>query len=186
MNKKLYGTILADPPWMERGGGKIVRGANKHYSLMKTDEICALDVQSLVEPSSHLYLWVTNGFLPDGLRVMDAWGFRYVTCLTWAKDRIGLGQYFRGQTEQLLFGVNKGNPPPPFKTDSNGKRCQGSTLIVSPRRKHSEKPPEARAVIEKVSYGPFLELFAREKTTNWDVWGNEIKSDVELKQRDKT
>lgn len=183
---KLYGTVMADPPWMERGGGKIVRGANRHYSLMKTEDICKLDVQSLMEPSSHLYLWVTNGFLPDGLKVMNAWGFRYVTCITWAKDRIGIGQYFRGQTEQLLFGVRKGSPPPKFKTDPvTGKRCQGSTLITSPRRKHSEKPPETRAIIEKVSHGPFLELFARQKVEGWDAWGDQVTSDVELKNREE-
>lgn len=173
---KLYKTIYADPPWEERGGGKIVRGANRHYPLMKLDDILALPVSQLAEPNCHLYLWVTNGFLPSGFKVMEAWGFRYVTCITWAKDRFGIGQYFRGQTEQLLFGV-RGMLP--YKvSEETGKRMQGTTLITAPRQEHSQKPEEARQMIEKVSYGPFLELFARHKAPGWDVWGNEVQSDV--------
>lgn len=138
-----------------------------------------MDVASLAdEEGCHLYLWVTNGFLKHGLSVMEAWGFRYVTCITWAKDRFGLGQYFRGQTEQCLFGV-RGRLP--YKVDLlTGKRAQGRTLITADRRKHSQKPDQMRTMIEKVSYGPFLELFAREKAPGWDVWGNEIESDIIL------
>lgn len=171
-----YRTILADPPWMERGGGKIKRGADRHYSLMHTHDICALPVTELAADDSHLYLWVTNNFLPDGLRVMAAWGFRYVTCITWAKNKIGLGQYFRGQTEQCFFGV-RGNPG--YKT-FEGKRCQGTTLINALRGEHSVKPPEMRAMIKRVSFGPYLELFAREQATNWDVWGNEVESTIAI------
>lgn len=171
-----YGTILADPPWLERGGGKIKRGADRHYPLMHTKDICALPIQSLTLPDCHLYLWVTNNFLPDGLKVLAAWGFRYVTCITWAKDKIGLGQYFRGQTEQLLFGV-RGQPP--YKI-ANGKRCQGTTLITAPRGSHSSKPEQARKMIELVSHGPYLELFAREQVAGWDVWGNEVQNSIEM------
>lgn len=178
-----FKTILADPPWMERGGGKIKRGADKHYPLMSTRDICSLRVDGLIkdriesrivmeiaEPHAHLYLWVTNNFLSDGLDVMQAWGFRYVTCITWVKDRIGLGQYFRGQTEQLLFGV-RGQPG--YKL-VGGKRQQGTTLIQAPRGQHSAKPEEAYRLIEKVSSGPFIELFARSKRPGWTSWGNEV------------
>jgi N6-adenosine-specific RNA methylase IME4 len=120
---KQYKTIYADPPWAEYGGGKIKRGADNHYPLMKTKDIIALPVPSICENNAHLYLWVTNNFLPDGLEVMKAWGFQYKTIITWTKDRIGLGQYFRGITEQCLFGV-KGNLS--YKM-LDGKRQQGKT-----------------------------------------------------------
>lgn len=175
-----YKTIYADPPWMEQGGGKIKRGADKHYSLMKTPEIMSLPVQKLADDGCHLYLWVTNNFLKDGLNVMEAWGFRYVTTITWVKDRIGLGQYYRGITEHCLFGV-KGSLP--YKV-VDGKRQQGVTGFIAPKGRHSRKPDEMREMIERVSYGPYLELFAREPFLNWDSWGNEIKNDITLQKEE--
>lgn len=170
-----YPTILADPPWNERGGGKIKRGADRHYPLLKTEEIMALPVAQLAEDNAHLYLWVTNGHLPDGLRVMESWGFKYKTNIAWAKDRFGLGQYFRGQHELCLFGV-RGNIP--YRRRADGKRAQGTTLIHAPRGAHSEKPEELRVMVERVSPGPYLELFARQKHPGWHVWGDEVKSDI--------
>ena len=172
---KLYKTIYADPPWHEQGGGKIKRGADRHYELMKTDAIAALEPPT--EDNAHLYLWTTNNFLPDALYVMKAWGFKYKTMITWVKDSFGLGQYFRGQTEHCLFGV-RGTLP--YKV-INGKRAQGTTVIFAPKSKHSEKPIEMYAYIERVSYPPYLELFARNERPGWDVWGDEVKSDVELR-----
>lgn len=177
MSSMLYSTILADPPWRELGGGKIKRGADKHYPVMKTEDIMALRVGELALPNSHLYLWVTNSHLPDGFRVMSAWNFRYITCITWGKDRMGLGQYFRGQTEHVLFGV-RGNIP--YRKLSDGKRAQGKTLLMAKRRTHSEKPEGLRAMVERVSPGPYLELFARKSAPGWHTWGNEISKDVEL------
>ena len=170
-----YRTIYADPPWFESGGGRICRGAQLHYPLMKTSDILkftidGVPVVDLAEENAHLYLWVTNNFLIDGLRVVEAWGFRYITLITWAKDRIGLGQYFRGQTEQLIFAV-RGNLP---YREFNGKRAQGRTLITAPRKEHSKKPFEAREMIEKVSYPPYLELFAREKIKGWNTFGDQL------------
>lgn len=176
----LYSTILADPPWRELGGGKIKRGADKHYSVMRTEDIMALDVEKHSASNSHLYLWVTNSHLPDGLRVMAAWGFRYITTITWAKDRMGLGQYYRGQTEHVLFGV-RGNIP--YRVLSDGKRAQGRTLLMAKRKSHSEKPEEVRVMIERVSPGPYLELFARKQTPGWHTWGKEIFKDVEVEVR---
>lgn len=169
--KQKYKTIYADPPWSEQGGGKIKRGADRHYPLMKTKDISQMKKHliELSDDNSHLYLWVTNNHLQDGLDVMKQWGFRYVTTITWLKDRQGLGQYYRGLTEHCLFGV-KGILP--YKT-LDGKRRQGVTGFQAPRTKHSEKPKEMRAMIEKVSYGPYLELFARQEHNGWDVLGNE-------------
>ena len=166
---KKYKTIYADPPWPEHGGGKIKRGADRHYKLMTVKEIMALPVADLAEDNSHLYLWATNNYLPDALRVMAAWGFVYKTTITWGKDRFGLGQYYRGQTEHCLFGV-RGRLP--YKI-AGGKRQQGTTLILAPRREHSHKPDEMRQMIERVSYAPYIELFARQSPPGWDVWGNE-------------
>lgn len=175
-----YGTILADPPWPERGGGKIKRGADRHYPLMPVKEIAALPVAALALPDSHLYLWVTNNYLPDGLKVMAAWGFRYVTTITWAKEgNPGLGQYFRGMTEHVLFGV-RGQPP--YKLTADGNRCQGTTLITAPRGEHSAKPEALRTMIERVSRGPFVELFARQTYAGWDAWGNEVESTLQLSE----
>lgn len=171
-----YRTILADPPWPEQGSGKIKRGADKHYALMSVEHIAALPVAEIAGPNAHLYLWVTNNHLPAGLVVMERWGFRYVTVITWIKDRQGLGQYFRGITEHLLFGV-KGSLP--YKV-IEGKRAQGMTYIRSPRRRHSEKPAALYRVAERVSYEPRIELFARSRRPGWDAWGNAVDGDVML------
>jgi len=166
-----YRTIYADPPWPEFGGGKITRGAQKHYPLMKVNEIADVQVGDVAYRDSHMYLWTTNSFLPAALAVMKAWGFRYVTCITWLKNQIGLGQYFRGLTEHCLFGV-RGNLP--YRVRDDGKRAQGRTGFTADKRGHSVKPEEMRSMIELVSYGPRLELFARSVTDGWDAWGNEI------------
>jgi N6-adenosine-specific RNA methylase IME4 len=166
-----YCTVLADPPWLERGGGKVKRGADRHYPLMSTSAIAALPVVEWAAPDAHLYLWVTNNFLEDGLMVMRAWGFRYVSILTWKKDRIGLGQYFRGNTEHCLFGV-RGSLP--YRITATGVRAQGVTGFDAPRGKHSVKPEYLRLMAGVVSYEPRLELFARRPAPGWDVWGNEV------------
>ena len=170
-----FATILADPPWKETGGGQIVRGAQRHYSLMQTPEIVAMrsEVQRVSQASAHLYLWTTNNFLPEGLEVMESWGFRYVTMITWLKDRFGLGQYFRGATEHCLFGVRGKSLP--YRTLESGKRAQGVTGFSAPRGEHSAKPRQLRTMVERVSWPPYLELFAREKFPGWEVWGDGIR-----------
>jgi N6-adenosine-specific RNA methylase IME4 len=163
-----YATILIDPPWNETGGGRIKRGADRHYPLLKTPDIVRVIRESGVftpAENAHLYLWVTNNFLRDGLWVMEQLGFRYVTLLTWAKDRVGLGQYFRGQTEHMLFGV-RGTLPAIRKA---------TTLITAPRRRHSQKPTAAYDAIESVSPPPRLEMFARSSLRpGWTAWGNDV------------
>ena len=183
---KKYQIIYADPPWDERGGGKCKRGADKHYPLMKTSEIMALHVKAIAADNAHLYLWTTNYFFPDALKVVKAWGFRYITTITWAKPKFGLGQYFRGQTEHCLFAT-RGRVP--YKTLDNWSRCQSSTLLqeqqdmFSEKKEHSEKPDKMRKVIEFVSDREGfnkIELFARKKTEGWDTWGNEVDNDITL------
>jgi N6-adenosine-specific RNA methylase IME4 len=136
----------------------------------------SLPVPNIADNNCHLYLWVTNNKLPDGLEVMKAWGFNYKTIITWKKDRFGLGQYFRGITEHCLFGV-KGMIP--YNT-LNNKRLQGITGFFAPRQAHSVKPQIMRDMINRVSNRAgfnCIELFARYKTPGWDCWGNEIDVD---------
>lgn len=114
----------------------------------------------------------TNNFLLDALDVIKAWGFTYVTTITWMKDRAGLGQYYRGMTEHCLFATTEKRLP--YKIGDNGRRCQGVTGFVEPRREHSRKPDTMREMIECVSYAPRIELFARQEAPGWDVWGNEV------------
>jgi N6-adenosine-specific RNA methylase IME4 len=167
-----YRTIYADPPWPETGGGNIIRGAQRHFKVMRIPDIIALPVSRICEDNCHLYLWVTNNHLPDGLKVMESWGFRYVTIITWVKDKIGLGQYFRSMTLPLLFGV-RGRLP--YKIDSNGKRIQGRTAIFDSRgRRYAEETEKMREMIEMVSYPPGVELFARSHVDGWDCWGDEV------------
>lgn len=109
--KQQYRTIYIDPPWPERGGGKIKRGADRHYPLMSLKEIQALPVSDLAHPDGcHLYLWTTNNYLPAALSCIKTWGFEYITTITWLKDRVGLGQYYRGITEHCIFCLHQTTP----------------------------------------------------------------------------
>jgi len=168
-----YKTIYVDPPWPEYGGGKIKRGADRHYPLMSIREIRDLPVATLIHPEGcHLYLWTTNNYIPQAIEIMGWWDFSYKTCITWVKDRIGLGQYFRGMTEHCLFGTHNSLP---YRTTPDGKRAQGKTVFYARRTAHSVKPEDMRQMIELVSYPPYIELFARRRVEMWDVWGNDIK-----------
>jgi N6-adenosine-specific RNA methylase IME4 len=167
MHDPKYRTILADPPWQMNQTGN--RGASRHYPLMSLDRICALPLKRFSAEDAHLWLWVTNADILQQVQVMEAWGFSYRSCLTWIKPRFGLGFYLRNQTEHLLFGV-RGHAPVQF-------RGQG-TWFYAPLQDHSHKPEEAYAIIERLSPGPRLELFARRKRPGWDAWGNEIMPDV--------
>ncbi len=154
---KKYKTIYMDPPWNETGGGKIKRGADKHYEVLTTKKIIKLVKETLdgkVNDNCHLYCWVTNNHLPDGLKLVEELGFRYVTIITWMKDRIGLGQYFRGKTEHCLFAVKGKLPYKVFE----GKRQQGVTGFFEKRTIHSKKPETMVKMIEKVSYAPRVRI----------------------------
>lgn len=171
-----YKTIYLDPPWPERGGGKIKRGADRHYKLMTVAEIEALPIPDLADQNGcHLYMWVTNKFLEKALAIIKKWGFEYVTIITWQKDRFGLGQYYRGITEHCIFAATKKRLP--YKS-INGKRAQGATGFYEPKTIHSRKPAKMREMIERVSYGPRIELFAREQFPGWDCWGDEVMESI--------
>jgi len=139
---------------------------------MKTKEIARLPIKRLVdEDGCHMYMWVTNSFLQDAFLLLKEWGFEYVTLITWNKDKIGLGQYFRGKTEHCIFARTKKKLP--FKVE-DGKRQQGVTGFYEPKTIHSRKPRKMREMIETVSYEPRIELFARESAEGWDCWGNDV------------
>ncbi len=172
-----FSTILADPPWrFTNRTGKMApeHGRLKRYQTMDIDEICKLDVATLANDNSHLYLWCPNALLPYGFRVMEAWGFDYKANLVWYKirkdggpDGRGVGFYFRNVTEILLFGV-RGR----LRTLAPGRRQVN--MIRSRKREHSRKPTESYRVIEDCSPGPYLEIFAREVRPGWVQWGNEL------------
>ncbi|MER6626793.1 MT-A70 family methyltransferase [Streptomyces sp. NPDC000987] len=167
-----FRTILADPPWDHQQRG--MKGAERHYRLMSLDRIKKMPVADLAEPNSHLWLWVTNASLRDGYDVAEAWGFTPRSVLTWVKFRLGLGHTLRNATEHVLF-CTRGTAPVRFRSQP--------TWISAPVQEHSRKPDEQYAVIERLSDGPYLELFARRpvpSTRDWSIWGNEVDSDLSI------
>ena len=171
---KLYSTIMADPPCYQRGGGKSKRGADKHYDLLKEDQIKSVMSEMLhdkVAKDAHMYMWVANNHLEEGLRVLNHLGFRYITNLVWAKPYFGLGRYFRGQHEICLFATRGRG----FSVRTEGVNNVPSLIsggTISPT-KHSAKPPQIYDLIETRSEGPYLELFARTSRPGWDCLGKE-------------
>lgn len=181
-----YRCLALDPPWLERGGGKSCRGAQRHYPLMPTPAIVELvrgsEPVARLAPSAHAWCWVTDNFLPDGMLLLRELGFRYIRQLVWVKLRdgegapherlqIGLGQYLRGAHEVALLGVRgKAMVPPPAS--------RAPSVVFAARGEHSAKPAEAYAVIERVSPAPRIEMFARGSRPGWDVWGNEAPKET--------
>ncbi len=172
-----YSTIVADPPWAygstftpKPAGDEWQKGAECPYSAMTTDEICAMPVRSIAAPDSHLYLWVTNRFMEDGYRIVREWGYKPKTLLTWGKVKdddtpsMKVGHYFRSATEHVIFAT-RGHLPR-VSTEAV------PTLMLLPRIKaHSAKPPAFLDIVERVSPGPYVELFARTPRLGWDSWG---------------
>lgn len=162
-----FSTIYADPPWPYNNQTTGLATGN-HYDTMTIDELCALPVGDLTNPDSYLHLWVTSGFLvgpPE--RIFAAWGFEYSgSSLVWVKRQMGVGNYWRLSHEFLLTAIR--GKPPRFRDNS-----LRSWLEVD-RTSPSTKPDEVRALIERATPGPYLELFARSEVTNWTTWGNEI------------
>ena len=164
-----FATILVDPPWPLQSG-------EKHYRTMSLARIKALPVGRLAARDAHLWLWTTNALLPRAYEVAEAWGFTVRSPLTWVKFRLGLGGRYqlRNATEQLLF-CTRGRAP-------LGSRSQ-PTWFNAPVTEHSRKPAEQFAIIERVSPGPYLELFARrrpESNQPWAVWGDQVDSDIRI------
>ena len=180
---KKYRTIYADPPWQfQNRTGKVAPEHKRlsRYSTMTLEDIKALPVAKIADEKSHLYLWVPNALLPEGLEVMKAWGFEYKTNLIWEKvrkdgqpDGRGVGFYFRNVTEILLFGI---------KGDKNRTLQPGRSqvnLLRTIKREHSRKPDEFVDLIEACSSEPRLELFARGDRDGWDMWGNQANDNYE-------
>lgn len=161
----LFQTIVIDPPWDWGDEGDVDQfgRARPDYTTMPIEEIANLPVGKIADENCHIYLWVTNRSLPKAFWLLDSWGFRYITCLTWVKPNIGMGNYFRGDTEQVLFGV-KGSQPL--------KRHDVGTHFNAPRGKgHSAKPDEFYSLVESCSYGPYIDIFGRRQREGWSVWG---------------
>lgn len=183
--KKKYNTIYADPPWQfQNRTGKVAPEHRRlmRYETMTLEEIKALPVSEIAGEKAHLYLWVPNALLPEGLEVMSAWGFEYKSNLVWEKvrkdggpDGRGVGFYFRNVTELVLFGIKKKSAPnrtlAPARSQVN--------LIRAMKREHSRKPDEMIQIIEACSLEPRIELFARGVREGWDMWGNQATADYE-------
>jgi len=176
-----FGTILADPPW--RFSNRTGKMAPEHrrlsrYATMTLEEIMALPVARLARARSHLYLWVPNALVLEGLEVLKRWGFTYKTNLVWYKvrkdggpDGRGVGFYFRNVTELVLFGT-RGS----LRTLAPGRRQVN--VLSTRKREHSRKPDELYEIIERCSPGPYLELFARHRKPGWEHWGDEVPSNL--------
>lgn len=172
-----FTTILADPPWQFLNRtGKVAPEHRRlsRYGTMSLAEIAALPVRKIASPTAHLYLWVPNALLPQGLEVMQAWGFTYKSNIVWHKvrkdggsDGRGVGFYFRNVTELILFGTLGRNA----RTLPPGRRQVN--YLATRKREHSRKPDEQYDIIEECSPGPYLEMFARGQRPGWKVWGNE-------------
>lgn len=161
-----FGTIYADPPWAY--GNQATRAStDNHYKTLSVEQLCALPIAELAADDSHCHLWTTNGFLREAFDILAAWGFTYKSCFVWCKTQIGIGNYWRVSHEFMLLGV------------------RGDVLCFSEhshrswqeydRKEHSRKPEEVRSIVERVSPGPFLELFGRGSVDGWTVFGNQVE-----------
>ncbi len=175
-----FSCVLADPPWkFANSSGKVApeHGRLYRYPTMTLEDIKELPIPLVAAERAHLYLWVPNALLAEGLQVMQAWGFTYKTNLVWHKirkdggsDGRGVGFYFRNVTELVLFGVRGKN----MRTLAPGRRQVN--MIESRKREHSRKPDELYEIIEACSPGPYIELFARGARRGWASWGNQVSS----------
>ena len=180
LHGRKFATILADPPWQfQNRTGKVAPEHKRlqRYGTLDLADIKSLRVSSAASDVCHLYLWVPNALLPEGLEVMDAWGFQYKSNLVWHKirkdggpDGRGVGFYFRNVTELILFGVRGKHA----RTLAPGR--SQVNFLATRKREHSRKPDEQYDIIETCSPGPYLELFARGERPRWTVWGNEAHS----------
>jgi N6-adenosine-specific RNA methylase IME4 len=171
-----YSCILADPPWPMRMASQRKRSKEGKkpdslpYPTMSLEDICKLGVGSLAEPGCHLWLWTTNSHLKEGFQVMESWGFKYLVPIHWVKPS-GMGNWFIHRTQTLLFGYKE-------KCVFPLERYKPNVLFTTDPVKHSQKPDESYRLIESISPGPRLELFARRKIDGWDSWGNEVECDT--------
>lgn len=163
-----YQVVYADPPWQYEFATSTAREIENQYPTMNVEEIINIPVNELSGQDSVLFLWVTSPKLIEGIKVLQSWGFQYITCAVWDKEKIGMGYYFRQQHEILLVG-KKGSLPTPAPKDRIG------SVIRSPRCEHSKKPDIFYEIIENM-YPNYkkLELFARKRRNDWQAWGNQV------------
>lgn len=165
--KVRFKTIMADPPLDVNQKGRL--GACTHYNLMTLDQIKSMPVADFAEDNAHLWLWTYPSAIQQSYEILEAWGFQPRSFFTWVKPRLGLGNYLRNATEHIIFGV-RGKAPVLYKAQPNWG--------FFPVQEHSHKPEEQYSVIQRVSPGPYLELFARRRQPGWNAWGNEVDSDI--------
>lgn len=185
---KKYQIIYADPPWSyndtQKSGGTAYFGASVRYPTMNNVDIAGLDVDAIADKNCVLFLWATSPLLQEAINTIVSWGFRYKTiAFCWNKQSkrgkwiSNMGRWTMGNVEICLLAV-KGSPKRVVK---NVKQ-----LVIAERKRHSEKPDEVRKrIVELMGDIPRVELFARQKTEGWDVWGNEVESDIVLKKESK-
>ncbi len=155
-------------PWKYVADSNLKRGPRNHYPTMSTEKIMALPVKDIVTKDAVLFMWCPNAMFEAALKVIKAWGFRYVSQMVWVKDKIGLGVFFRTKHETLIFAMKGRVPAPPPKD-------RPPSVLFAPRRKHSQKPDEVYEMIEKMYPElPKIELFARNAALGWDAWGNQV------------
>jgi N6-adenosine-specific RNA methylase IME4 len=165
-----FSVLYADPPWRYQHTESESRAIENQYPTMSLDEICNLPIHEVCADDAILFLWATSPKLEEAMKVLEAWGFIYRTCAVWDKEKIGMGYYFRQQHELLLVAA-KGHPPTPDPSD------RVSSVIRTPRLKHSQKPEVVYEIIEAMyPHLPKLELFARSLRNQWSAWGNEISN----------
>lgn len=167
-----YRTLVADPPWRYRQVGTTKADSRKFYATLSVEEICAIGPVGETEPDAHLWLWTTNALMEEGHQVVRAWGFSPLTIVTWCKKQPGVGHYLPNNTEHVIL-ASKGKPMTP---DSKPL----PTWYIWPRAAHSQKPEAFYDLVEQVSPGPYLELFARRNRLGWDTWGNEALNHVAI------
>ncbi len=167
MFKKIkFTTIVIDPPWDwgDEGDVNQMGRAKPDYATMSLEELKKLPINDITKKDAHIYLWITNRSLPKGFELLKAWGFRYIVCLTWCKPSFGMGNYFRGSTEQILFGV-KGSLP--LKNKNTGTWFLAKRGVGG----HSSKPEEFYKLVEKCSPGLYLDYFSRKERKGWYFYG---------------
>ena len=160
-----FATIVIDPPWdwNDEGDDNQLGRAQPDYATMPLQDLLNLPVAKLADTDCHLYLWITNRSLPKGFQLLDRWGFRYITAITWVKPSMGMGNYFRGQTEHVLFAIRG--------SQQLKRRDVGTVFYANRGRRHGEKPNEFFELVESCSPGPYLEMFSRTPRRDWISWG---------------
>lgn len=165
---------MVDPPWPYRDKltmSTVKRGAASHYSVMTLDELAALPVGQWAASDAHLYLWTTNAFMRQAHELAEAWGFRPKTIVTWVKNRLGMGAYYRNTTEHAVFCT---------RGSMRVLRHDVPTHFEAPVTGHSAKPDAFYRIVEQVSPGPYLDVFARTERPRWSVYGDQVESDIPL------